>query len=545
MKSRSNKRRLVLISGLVVLIVVLVVRAVWFRDGSNRVTRDIETKLSSERRSGDFPSRGGDPIAGGSRYHSDRAEDLVERYKSLNRSGIVSNALKSEASDLLFYMAEHCPDELLRLIEQDPKGGLARGMAFSLFDRIAGKNPELIVSWLETSSVSSIQDDPLYLCAMNSLASRIDNAKVREFMKMRIESRQDVGLCGVPALMVIGSNDPKYCENALRFINELKVPEKFKQELICRAAVALLPKDAEAAFRAIDGVRGESPPGAYSDFMAKAMAISPELVLKHLKDGTDNRLVAIAKLSNYIDSPDLAAYIIANLPITADTLKDVRSLVTGMLAKDPERAISLIDGIPDGDAKSKILSDSYLVADGNDKTRILEKIANQPTAQRIVSERAIAAELGKGEIGIALDYVDSKPADEQQTLYREIARSSAFQNHKNAINILEDPALSAKIGAEFRQEMLNATVTNWAKQDLSAARDWVEKLPEADAAKGYQGLMTSWMKTDPVAASEWLSKQALGPARDAGAKVLIEQIKDTDPERAEQWRKSLTPPAAK
>jgi len=73
----------------------------------------------------------------------------------------------------------------------------------------------------------------------------------------------------------------------------------------------------------------------------------------------------------------------------------------------------------------------------------------------------------------------------------------------------------------------------------------VGKLPAADAPKGVQGLMTTWMKSDPVAASAWLSNQPTGPARDAGARVVIEQIKDTDPEMAEQWRKTLPPAVPK
>jgi hypothetical protein len=105
--------------------------------------------------------------------------------------------------------------------------------------------------------------------------------------------------------------------------------------------------------------------------------------------------------------------------------------------------------------------------------------------------------------------------------------------------MLEDPVISQKLGADFRQEMLDFTVRTWANQDLPAAQQWVEKLSEADATKGYQGLMTTWMKTDPVAASAWLSTQPLGSAREAGARVVIDQIKDTDPEMAEQWRKTL------
>jgi hypothetical protein len=107
--------------------------------------------------------------------------------------------------------------------------------------------------------------------------------------------------------------------------------------------------------------------------------------------------------------------------------------------------------------------------------------------------------------------------------------------------MINDDYLSEKLGEQFRNEMINHTVQNWAKQDREAAQQWVEKLPPADQPKGIQGLVASWMKTDPIAASDWLSKQAAGPARDAGAQEIINQIKDTDPEMAEQWRKSMTP----
>jgi hypothetical protein len=36
-----------------------------------------------------------------------------------------------------------------------------------------------------------------------------------------------------------------------------------------------------------------------------------------------------------------------------------------------------------------------------------------------------------------------------------------------------------------------------------------------------------------------LSNQPTGPARAAGTRVVIDQIKDTDPEMAEKWRKTL------
>jgi hypothetical protein len=106
--------------------------------------------------------------------------------------------------------------------------------------------------------------------------------------------------------------------------------------------------------------------------------------------------------------------------------------------------------------------------------------------------------------------------------------------------MIQNPEVSAILGNGFRDQMLDNLVQNWTRNDIDAAKSWVERLPTEDQASGFKGLVASWTKSDPVAASDWLSKQPPGAARDAGARVIIDQIKNTDPEMAEQWRKSLS-----
>ena len=87
---------------------------------------------------------------------------------------------------------------------------------------------------------------------------------------------------------------------------------------------------------------------------------------------------------------------------------------------------------------------------------------------------------------------------------------------------------------------------HFLRNGQESVQSWIDSIDdEYVRSVAVKGVMKTWCANDIVTASEWLSKQALGPARDAGAKVLIEQIKDTDPEMAEQWRKSLTSPAGK
>jgi hypothetical protein len=47
------------------------------------------------------------------------------------------------------------------------------------------------------------------------------------------------------------------------------------------------------------------------------------------------------------------------------------------------------------------------------------------------------------------------------------------------------------------------------------------------------------MTLDPEQAMKWLTSQTPGPARDAGARVVIEQLKNTNPKEAGQWRATL------
>ncbi|MBN8456534.1 MAG: hypothetical protein J0M04_01620 [Verrucomicrobia bacterium] len=232
---------------------------------------------------------------------------------------------------------------------------------------------------------------------------------------------------------------------------------------------------------------------------------------------------------------------LSKTPLTSSNSEAFQRLLISGAAENFDQIKKVVDSLPSSKLRDRIVMDFYEQFAVTNTEEAIRKLENVSEADSVLATRGVVRSLSSVDLAGALELANRASSGQQLDIYREIARTSALQQPENAVKILEDPILSEKIGSDFRQEMLNATVATWAKQDLSAARDWVERLPEADSAKGYQGLMTSWMKADPVAASEWLSKQAVGPARDAGAKVLIEQIKDTDPERAEQWRKSLAP----
>lgn len=258
------------------------------------------------------------------------------------------------------------------------------------------------------------------------------------------------------------------------------------------------------------------------------------------------RLAAISggKFLDVLAKQDPAKMIelISEVPMTAATRDAYMHAGRALAQSHPEQAVNWLKSLPDAPVSQEIstLVFANLQVNHGAETAIgYSRLLSGEAKDSAV--RTVIGHLAKSDVEKALQISGSMEPAIQQELYREISRSAAYHDTVNAIKIIEDPALSQKIGSDFRSEFINHTVQNWAKSNQDEAIDWVESLPDADKSKGIQGVVATWMKADPIAASEWLSQQPPGPARDAGAQEIINQIKDTDPERAEEWRQSMTP----
>lgn len=307
--------------------------------------------------------------------------------------------------------------------------------------------------------------------------------------------------------------------------------------------------NAEEAFSLIDSIEDEKTKHEVTLEMAMLLANthgedkSFEVLAKLPSEYKSKFLTNDYLMGNLIKaSPGRALKLFDGLALTDHNRKIISKNLAGIMVKDPQATIEWLN---DQARQGGITTFSYdafagLIDTTNEK--INEYVTSLDPSLRDNALKGFVNSCSKnGDLSNALKIASTADLKVQQNLYREISKTSALNNPANALLIIEDAQLSEKIGAEFRNEMINHTVQNWAKQDREAAQQWVEKLPAADQPKGTEGLVAQWMKTDPIAASEWLSQQPAGPARDAGAQEIINQIKNTDPEMAEQWRKSMTP----
>jgi hypothetical protein len=343
----------------------------------------------------------------------------------------------------------------------------------------------------------------------------------------------------------LAKNDP---QQAIDILDQSNLSQNQKNELNGQIALTISHDDPESAIVMLKSrPKQNTDPGVYAMIVAHWVNSDSDAAFDHIRKSNPDDLVMLLmnpiskgfmmkreNLKNILDILEVHA-------LTSDVIPAHRQVIVELSRNNAAQALDSLTKINSSPYKNNLIKDVISTIAKTNLNEALSFVGKLSADEKHQGMRGIAATLAVEDFDAAIKLAGTEVDITSRDMLREIARVSVGYNSQNAVTMIENDDISAKVGTDFRNEIIKHTVQNWAKQDREAAQQWVEKLPVADQSKGVQGLVASWMKTDPIAASEWLSQQPAGPARDAGAQEIINQIKDTDPEMAEQWRKSMTP----
>jgi hypothetical protein len=479
----------------------------------------------------------------------ERIAQLRNKLQAMDADSLVSIAstldAKNSESDreylyhLLDALGPKNPEAALHIIQE--LGPECRNvfMNGTMFERMIEKDPDMVITWIKNNGSRS---DPANSISRLTMTAMLASAAPEQAVALysAINSSNQVQ-CLFNVMATIARLQPDKAESLLSTLSDQN-----KHYATIAACRVIAKNNTNKAFEIANRSSTQTREKAFAEIWSSMIENSSSTIVQDIKSIPPdyfNTLLqqkgSIEKLST-ID-PKLIPQILSNLPLTEANASVYQRAIESLALTDKNAAYDLLSVMPNTAVTGKFIEAMFSKMAQADLSQSTAEVAKLPKEQQAYAMAAIAKQHAKVSLDQAIHYIESNLANDKQKTYREISRTAALYNSANALKIIENSSMTDKIGADFRQDMINHTVQNWAKQDREAAQQWVEKLPAADQPKGVQGLVASWMKTDPIAASEWLSKQPAGPARDAGAREVIKQIKDTDPQMAKQWRDSLTP----
>lgn len=116
-----------------------------------------------------------------------------------------------------------------------------------------------------------------------------------------------------------------------------------------------------------------------------------------------------------------------------------------------------------------------------------------------------------------------------------------FANELAEMDPVKAGAWNAAIAdTNTRRDVSEDVADRWARQDLGAARNWVESLPEDTRTEAAEGVTRHFVRQDPAAAGDWLAGLGDNPDLDGARRIFIEESFRQDPQTSLNFVSNLS-----
>ncbi len=197
-----------------------------------------------------------------------------------------------------------------------------------------------------------------------------------------------------------------------------------------------------------------------------------------------------------------------------DKERFLNSTIPGWASKDPTAAITWLDTMEEGDAKTRYRS-------------------------------SLVGGLADHDIGVATNYVLARAAagDKQAAQYMQTVAGEELRKNGPAAAALWGERLPE--GA-VRNEALEQIAGAYVQRDPTAAAAWAEKFATTSSGAGIvEEIGEEWSERDPKSAVAWLNGLTDGPAKSEGTYSALREWTRRDPTAASEYLAALPPSPSK
>lgn len=213
--------------------------------------------------------------------------------------------------------------------------------------------------------------------------------------------------------------------------------------------------------------------------------------------------------------------------------------VEGLTIANPDQAMELIASIPEGQMKEKMLDSQFRALAQNNPAIAIDQALKLPEGD---SRNRAYASIGQvsGELGfdnVVAMANTMKPSD-QEAFFTTALIPSITNDPKTAAEFLKEKNLSLK--GRGGQQMMEVLGSSLSIADPSYASEWIAGLPlhqQSGAMTGIANQMSQW---DIVRLGLLLGSFPENESWAIGVRILVDNIKDSDPETAKTWREQLS-----
>jgi len=443
---------------------------------------------------------------------SDPARQSVQR-------GVMLAAVLAE-------VAARNPEEAVRLMRDKVSAYWRELTDPFVFPEIARKNPGFLSVWLSRAGTNWQKPTSELLEGIKALASvSADSA----FSLIASSSgTADRAALYSAVFRQLGESDPLNASRKLESIDP-----KYRAKAVGEIALGMSVASPHAAIEWLKQNKDTPVPRFYLssivyEWLAKdkgeafaSLRLLPESLLLHVlgSNTTADRLQR--------KDPGATLELLSRLTPTRSN-KDVflRNLIP-MLDRAPEQVIGWLDGQTADDLNSPLRSRVYSMWAQRDPEAAYSSLKARPD---LLNNESIVAGLAQGMAAGSLaditNWSANLPAEQRDRFQQEAIGFAAERQPRAVMNYLAAQPLRAT------PDILQKLGGSLAELDINEAKSWCLRQTGPQGEAAVAGVITGWAKSDAERASIWLAELPPGKNRNAGIKVLVAEVAESDPAAA-------------
>ena len=457
------------------------------------------------------------------------AQDLADPKKGSIQRAVIFPAVLSE-------MATRSPEKALHFLMEGLTEEMRRdgGAAKFVFQAIARKDLGYLSSWLAKNTTEWTKPDGDLSEGIKVLAAVSADAAFGFIAAAPPSANRD--LLYATAFLKLGEVNLASATSELQ-----RIDPRYRPDAIGAIARGLGTVNSQAAIDFLKKNK-DTPiqPYVLQTIFSAWYAKDQAAALENLKSLPEPMLVNILSDVSTMNrlqrkDPDATLDLLSKLvPTRSNTWIIVQNL-GWMLDQSSDRIVAWLDAQTADYSNLGLQTQTYSIWAQQKPEAAFAALQARPS---LLQNEEIVAGLAHGMAGNPLSETlqwSQKLPMEQRDRFQQAAIGFAAEKQPRAV--MEYLAAQPNGGSPELYQKLGGSL---AALDVNEAKNWSQrqtgKLGEAAVA----GVVAGLMKSDAQGASVWLAQLPAGPTRNAGIKVLVDEIAETDPVAAAQWRKNLS-----
>lgn len=409
---------------------------------------------------------------------------------------------------------------------------------------LAKDSPQVLQAWLR-NNLSKCNAEARADCLITSISAlgKVDAKSAFAFLST-IESGTASNSDIINALFTrFGKQSPADAEQAAVSIYIGSDLDRARYSIASGAVDPVKAFEIAGKIRDIS-LRGGAVAGALSRWLdtnrPEALAKIKELGPRELQSVLQAQVFESGSLVNKLGKldPDLLCGLLNQLTFSKGTEGIFSAAMDRLSLEAPEAADRLLASLPAGEAKNHMIGSRIAELAKENSSAALESASKLIDADaRQTAYRAIGRVLGGGAADDIVTTAAVLPEGDRASLFAAALPVLARENPDEAVALIEKT--NTLLAGEERQGVYALLGERLGRDDASRALQWLGQLGQDDQPAAMTGIATEMARADIQRLGKLLASMPQNRTWDAGVRVLVENLKDSDPELAKQWKDAL------